>query len=50
VDADELTRAVDKLICDDGVNLLTTTGSFGEYHTLLWDEHKKLNEATRKTA
>ena len=46
VDTDELTRAVDKFIRDDGVNVLTTTGSFGEFHTLLWDEHKKLIEAT----
>ena len=46
VDTDELTRAVDKLIRDGGVNVLTTTGSFGEFHTLLWDEHKKLIEAT----
>ena len=46
VDTDELARAVDKLIRDDGVNVLTTTGSFGEFHTLLWDEHKKLIEAT----
>jgi len=46
VDTDELTRAVDKLIRDGGVNVLTTTGSFGEFHTLLRDEHKKLIEAT----
>jgi dihydrodipicolinate synthase/N-acetylneuraminate lyase len=46
VDTDELARAVDRLIRDDGVNVLTTTGSFGEFHTLLWDEHKKLIEAT----
>ena len=32
VDADELARAVEKLISDDGVNVLTTTGSFGEFH------------------
>jgi len=46
IDTDELTHAVDKLIRDGGVNVLTTTGSFGEFHTLLWDEHKKLIEAT----
>ncbi|HME62999.1 MAG TPA: dihydrodipicolinate synthase family protein, partial [Candidatus Binatia bacterium] len=46
VDTDELGRAVDRLIRDGGVNVLTTTGSFGEFHTLLWDEHKKLIEAT----
>ncbi len=46
VDTDELTRTVDKIISDGGCNVLTTTGSFGEFHTLLWDEHKKLIEAT----
>ncbi len=46
VDTDELTRTVDKLISDGGCNVLTTTGSFGEFHTLLWDEHKKLIEST----
>src|SRR5918992_279605 len=46
IDTGELTRAVDQLIRHDGVNVLTTTGSFGEFHTLLWDEHKKLIEAT----
>jgi len=46
VDTDELTYAVDRLIRDGGVKVLTTTGSFGEFHTLLWDEHKKLIEAT----
>jgi len=45
VDVDELGRAVDRLIRDGGVNVLTTTGSFGEFHTLLWDEHTKLIEA-----
>ncbi|MGH7930822.1 MAG: dihydrodipicolinate synthase family protein, partial [Candidatus Binatia bacterium] len=46
VDTDELAGAVDKLIRDGGVDVLTTTGSFGEFHTLLWDEHKKLIAAT----
>ena len=32
IDTDELTRTVDKIIKDDGCNVLTTTGSFGEYH------------------
>src|SRR5512140_745167 len=45
VDATELARAVDQII-RDGVNVITTTGSFGEFHTLLWEEHKKLIEAT----
>jgi len=46
VDTAELTRAVDKIIRDGGANVITTTGSFGEFHTLLWEEHKKLIEAT----
>src|SRR5258706_9475723 len=46
VNTDELTRTVDKIIRDGGCNVLTTTGSFGEFHTLLWNEHKKLIEAT----
>jgi dihydrodipicolinate synthase/N-acetylneuraminate lyase len=49
VDTAELARAVDQLIRDGGVNVLTTTGSFGEFHTLLWEEHKKLIEATIDT-
>ena len=48
VDTEELTRTVDKIITDGGCNVLTTTGSFGEFHTLLWDEHKKLIEADRR--
>ena len=46
IDSDELARAVNKLIDDSGVTVLTTTGSFGEFHTLLWEEHKSLIEAT----
>jgi len=45
VDADELKRAVDQMI-RDGVDAIATTGSFGEFHTLLWEEQKKLIEAT----
>jgi dihydrodipicolinate synthase/N-acetylneuraminate lyase len=46
IDSAELARGVDQLIRDGGVDVLTTTGSFGEFHTLLWDEHRKLIEAT----
>ena len=46
IDTGELSRAVDHIIGDGGANLITTTGSFGEFHTLLWEEHKKLIEAT----
>jgi hydratase-aldolase len=45
VNTAELERAVDQIICD-GVDIITTTGSFGECHTLLWSEKKKLAEAT----
>ena len=41
----ELERAVDQII-RDGVDVVTTMGSFGECHTLLWNEKKKLIEAT----
>jgi len=41
----ELTRAVDRMIGDGG-DVIATMGSFGECHTLLIDEQKKLAEAT----
>src|SRR5437773_9812939 len=46
VDTAELTRAVDQIIRDGGADVITTTGSFGELHTLIWEEHKNLSEAT----
>lgn len=45
IDTDELKTAVEKII-QDGVDAIATTGSFGEFHTLLWEEQKKLIEAT----
>jgi dihydrodipicolinate synthase/N-acetylneuraminate lyase len=39
VDADALTTSVDKMI-RDGANAIATMGSFGEFHTLLWEEKK----------
>jgi hydratase-aldolase len=45
VNAAELERAVDQII-RDGVDIITTTGSFGECHTLLWSEKKKIAETT----
>jgi len=45
VNTTELERAVDQII-RDGVDVVTTMGSFGECHTLLWNEKKKLIEAT----
>lgn len=46
VDTGNLASAVDKIIRDGGADVITTTGSFGEFHTLLWEEQKKLIEAT----
>jgi hydratase-aldolase len=45
IDTAELERAVDRII-RDGVDVIATTGSFGEFHTLLWEEQKNLIEAT----
>lgn len=45
VNTTELERAVDRII-RDGADVIATTGSFGECHTLLWEEFQKLAEAT----
>ena len=45
VDVDNLKAGVDRII-RDGVNVIATTGSFGEFHTLLWDEFQTLTRAT----
>ena len=45
IDTSQLEHAVDKII-RDGVDVIATTGSFGEFHTLLWEEQKTLIEAT----
>ncbi|MBI3301274.1 MAG: dihydrodipicolinate synthase family protein, partial [Deltaproteobacteria bacterium] len=45
VNTTELERAVDRMI-RDGADVIATTGSFGECHTLLWEEFQKLAEAT----
>ncbi|GBC77546.1 Trans-O-hydroxybenzylidenepyruvate hydratase-aldolase [bacterium HR08] len=41
VDTDALAQLIDKLI-KDGVHGILLTGSVGESHTLLWEEHQKL--------
>ncbi len=41
VDLDKLAAMVERLIAA-GVNGIATTGTLGEGHTLLWEEHKKL--------
>jgi hydratase-aldolase len=43
IDTNALAELINKLI-RDGVNGIMTTGSIGESHTLLWEEHKKLIE------
>src|SRR3712207_3450921 len=45
VDVDRMKAGVDRII-RDGVNVIATTGSFGEFHTLLWDEFQTLVRAT----
>jgi dihydrodipicolinate synthase/N-acetylneuraminate lyase len=45
VNVPELTAAVRRAI-DDGVDAIATTGTFGEFHTLLQDEFRTLCEAT----
>ena len=45
VDTRALKLGVDKII-QDGVDVIATTGSFGEFHTLLWEEQQKLIEAS----
>jgi 4-(2-carboxyphenyl)-2-oxobut-3-enoate aldolase len=45
VDVDNLKAGVDRMI-SDGVDLITTTGSFGECYNLDWNEYKTLAAAT----
>jgi dihydrodipicolinate synthase/N-acetylneuraminate lyase len=48
INVPELTRAVDQAI-KDGINVIATTGSFGECHTLLPEEFETLAHATVET-
>jgi len=45
INVPELERSVDQAI-KDGINVITTTGTFGECHTLLWEEFTTLVDAT----
>jgi dihydrodipicolinate synthase/N-acetylneuraminate lyase len=45
VAVDNLRDAVDRMI-RDGADVIATTGSFGEFHTLLWEEFETLTRAT----
>src|SRR5207253_3726406 len=41
IDVDNLKTGVDRMI-NDGIDVITTTGSFGECYNLHWDEYKTL--------
>src|SRR4051812_8517588 len=45
IDVDNLKAGVDRII-RDGIDVIATTGSFGEFHTLLPDEFATLARAT----
>ena len=45
IDVDNLKAGVDRMI-NDGIDVITTTGSFGECYNLNWDEYKTLAAAT----
>lgn len=45
IDVDNLTFAVNRII-DDGVGVISTTGSYGECYTLLFEEFQTLVKAT----
>lgn len=44
IDVDNLRVGVNRMI-GDGADVITTTGSFGECHTLFWDEFETLARA-----
>jgi dihydrodipicolinate synthase/N-acetylneuraminate lyase len=45
IDLDNLHDGVNRMI-GDGIDVIATAGSFGEFHTLLWDEWETLARAT----
>lgn len=45
IDLDNLRDGVNRMI-GDGIDVIATTGSFGEFHTLLWPEFETLARAT----
>lgn len=47
IDVDNLKAGVERMISDGG-DVIATTGSFGEFHTLLWDEFETITRATVK--
>lgn len=48
IDVDRLRAGVNRMV-GDGANVITTTGSFGECHTLFFDEFKVLAKAALDT-
>jgi hydratase-aldolase len=46
---DRLEAGVNRMI-GDGAGVISTCGSFGEFHTLLWEEFETLNRATLEVA
>ena len=44
IDLNRLSTALNRMIAD-GAGVISTCGSFGEFHTLLWEEWKTLNRA-----
>jgi trans-o-hydroxybenzylidenepyruvate hydratase-aldolase len=46
---DRLNEGVDRMI-KDGIGVISTCGSFGEFHTLLWEEWQTINKATVEVA
>jgi 4-(2-carboxyphenyl)-2-oxobut-3-enoate aldolase len=49
VAVDNLQAGVDRII-NDGIDVLTTTGSFGECYNVFWDEYKTIAAATVEAA
>jgi len=49
VDVDRLRAGLDRMI-GDGAGVIATCGSFGEFHTLLWEEFQIINRATVEIA
>jgi 4-(2-carboxyphenyl)-2-oxobut-3-enoate aldolase len=45
ISIDRLTTGVNRII-EDGIGVISTCGSFGEFHTLLWEEWKTINRET----
>lgn len=46
---DRLAAGVNRMI-GDGIGVISTCGSFGEFHTLLWEEWQTINRATVEVA